>query len=163
MRPVWAILGHVGRCWVALGTGLGIHWATWGCHGPSLDTLMQYEGEHRQPYSEICENRNNNNDCRSLEKDIRETWSVGHLGPCWVALGIGLGHLGAVMASLWAHRGSMQVNTNSQLRKCATALATNLVWEVSGGRFGANSLFGRGPGAVWRGGFHPCYYCLIGG
>ena len=35
IRQVW---GHLGPCWVALGVGLVIHWATWGCHGQSLGT-----------------------------------------------------------------------------------------------------------------------------
>ena len=35
-----APLEKSGSCWAALGVDLGIHWPTWGCHRPCLDTLM---------------------------------------------------------------------------------------------------------------------------
>ena len=60
---VWAPLG---LCWAALRVGLGIHWATWGCHGSFVDTLMKHEGEQRQPNLEIREEPCKNHGFSSL-------------------------------------------------------------------------------------------------
>ena len=85
---VWAPLG---LCWAAPRVGLGIHWATWGCHGPFLDTLMTHTGEHRQPKLEMREKSCTYHGFRALRKEVREAWRL-ILGPVW-------GHVGSSRAA----------------------------------------------------------------
>jgi hypothetical protein len=169
VAQIGPVRSHLGPCWVALGTGVGIHWTTLGCHGPSLDTLMQHEGAQRPPYLKMCSKRPSNlNDVRGLGQDMKEVWRLvfrpmrGHLGPCCVALGTGLGIHWATRGchgqslGTWRHHGGKQKQPNVNMGKNPSN--NTMSWRpqgVDGSPLVCQLFFWPGSGGVWRGGVHP--------
>ena len=82
-----ASVRHLGPCWVVLLAGLGIHWATWRCHGQSLGTQRQHEGRQKQPHANICKIHNKNHRFGGLigamrGSDLQATFRAGAPGKC---------------------------------------------------------------------------------
>ena len=96
---VWAPLG---LCWAAPRVGLGIHWATWGCHGPFFNTLMTPKGEQaaklgnmRKAIQILWFSSSKERGAGGLDAHLGD-----RLGPSWVLSGCSGGRFGHSLSNL---------------------------------------------------------------
>ena len=105
MQQCWGAL----RCITHQVVGAGLQWSPSGCHASLLDTLRQHAGEQKQPYPEIYKNLYSKLWFSRLREGGEALWRfilepvwghLGHLGTCWVVLGVdwaSIGPLGVVL------------------------------------------------------------------